>query len=175
MQFTPLSIEGAFGISESTHSDLRGSMTRIWDNNSILRNFDLVQSSIVTNPARGTLRGLHYQAEPFSENKVVECIAGKVFDVIFDMRKDSKTYREHLTIQIGPSEAYMGLFVPAGCAHGYLTLQPHSTLVYFMDNAYSREHSRGIPWNDDSLAVKWPFKPLLLSEQDASWLSTDVK
>jgi dTDP-4-dehydrorhamnose 3,5-epimerase len=175
MEFTPLEIEGAFGISDKSHSDPRGTLTRIWEKNSILRDFNLVQSSIVTNPAIGTLRGLHYQAEPFTENKVVECITGKVFDVIFDMRQDSKTYREHITVQIGPSQPYLGLFVPAGCAHGYLTLQPHSTLVYFMDNVYSKENSRGIPWNDDFLRINWPFNPLLLSEQDASWPNTNLK
>lgn len=175
MEFTPLEIEGAFGISEKSYFDQRGSLTRIWDADSVLRNFNLVQSSIVTNPASGTLRGLHYQAEPFSENKVVECVSGKVFDVIFDMRKNSKTYRKHLTIVIGPSEPNIGLLVPAGCAHGYLTLQPHSTMLYFMDNVYSMEHSRGIPWNDNALAVKWPFSPLLLSEQDASWPITSLQ
>ena len=175
MEFTPLRIQGSFGISEKSHSDHRGTLTRIWESNSILKDFNLVQASIVTNPTSGTLRGLHYQAEPFTENKIVECVTGQVFDVIIDMRKSSRTYREYLSVQIGPLDPYIGLFIPAGCAHGYLTLQPHSTLVYFMDKEYSKEYSRGIPWNDDNLGINWPTKPLVISEQDTSWSNTNLQ
>jgi dTDP-4-dehydrorhamnose 3,5-epimerase len=169
MKFVNLEIEGVLGIVEKSLVDTRGSLIRVWDSNSVLNNFNLNQSSIVLNPCSGTLRGLHYQVEPFSENKVVECVTGKVFDVIVDLRKESQTYGKHLEIYIGPFEQYLGLFVPDGCAHGYLTLEPNSTLLYFMDNKYSPEHSRGLIWNDPKLSITWPRQPILISERDLMW------
>ena len=169
MEFVSLEIEGAFGIIEEPHSDSRGSLTRVWDSNSFLVGFNLKQTSIVSNPVKGTLRGLHYQDEPFSENKVIECVSGKVFDVIVDLRIDSHTYGEHLEVTIGPYEEYLGLFVPAGCAHGYLTIEPNSSLLYFMDKEYSSAHSQGLPWNDPKLSINWPSTPALISERDSNW------
>ena len=172
MEFYPLKIEGAFGIIEEPHEDSRGTLIRVWDRNSILGNFNLNQSSVVSNPMKGTLRGLHYQVQPFSENKVIECVSGKVFDVIVDLRKESLTYGAHLGITLGPQERYLGVFVPAGCAHGYLTLDPNSTLVYFMDQEYSPNPAKGLPWNDSSLSIEWPIKPVLVSTRDTKWLDS---
>jgi dTDP-4-dehydrorhamnose 3,5-epimerase len=169
MEFIPLEIEGAFGIIEEPQLDSRGSLTRIWDSNSVLGEFKLNQSSIVMNPKLGTLRGLHYQSEPFSESKVVECVSGKVFDVIVDLREESSTYRKHLEVMLGPTETYLGLFVPPGCAHGYQTLEENSTLVYFMDQEHSPENSHGINWNDPTLSINWPQSPSLVSERDSKW------
>lgn len=169
MKLLPLEIDGVIGIIQDSNSDLRGSMTRVWDSNSILGTFNLTQSSFVTNPTLGTLRGLHYQVEPFSENKVVECVFGKVFDVVVDLRKDSPTYGSHVEVILGPSESYLGLIVPAGCAHGYLTLESNTMLLYFMDKVYSAEHSHGLLWSDPNLSIKWPFNPLLISARDSEW------
>lgn len=169
MDFLPLGIEGAFGIIEESKVDSRGTLTRVWDCNTILGNFNLNQSSIVSNPIEGTLRGLHYQVEPFSENKVIECVSGKVFDVIVDLRSESLTYGTHLEIVLGPRELYLGVFVPAGCAHGYLTLEPNSTMIYFMDNAHSPNHARGLPWDDLFLSINWPIKPSVISTRDMKW------
>jgi dTDP-4-dehydrorhamnose 3,5-epimerase len=173
MEFVTLEIEGVLGIIAEFKADSRGSLIRVWDSNSILGSFDLNQSSIVTNPTTGTLRGLHYQAEPFSENKVIECVSGKVFDVIVDLREESPTYGAHLEVVLGPSEVYSGLFVPAGCAHGYLTLEPFSTLIYFMDKEYSSLHARGLIWDDPKLSIGWPNRPVLISERDTNWTPLD--
>ena len=169
MEFIPLEIEGALGIVERSQFDSRGSLVRAWDSKSILGDFDLMQSSFVSNPAIGTLRGLHYQTDPFSENKVVECVSGKVFDVIVDLRKRSVTYGKHLGFVLGPLEPYLGLFVPAGCAHGYLTLEPNSTLLYFTDKEFSPAHAQGVNWDDPSLSINWPSEPVLMSERDSKW------
>jgi dTDP-4-dehydrorhamnose 3,5-epimerase len=169
MKFTSLEIEGVYGITEVPYLDSRGSLTRVWDSNSILGDFDLIQSSIVTNPDMATLRGIHFQSEPFSENKVVECINGRVFDVVVDIRKNSPSYGKHLEVLLGPFEAYLGLFIPAGCAHGYLTLEPESTLLYFMDKEYSPKHASGILWNDTALSIGWPQTPNKISERDLNW------
>jgi dTDP-4-dehydrorhamnose 3,5-epimerase len=169
IKFTSLQILDSSALTLETILDNRGSLSRIWEENSVLKKFNLSQASIVNNPVMGTLRGLHYQSEPYSENKVIQCVSGKAFDVILDLRKDSSTYKKLLEIEIGPECLYQGLFVPAGCAHGYLTLESDSTLIYFMDNVYSPKHSQGIRWNDSKLLINWPFEPILVSEQDLQW------
>jgi dTDP-4-dehydrorhamnose 3,5-epimerase len=169
MLFLPLEISGTFGIIEPAKSDDRGFLRRIWDINTQLGEFKLTQSSFVTNPRSGTLRGLHYQDEPYSENKVVLCVTGRVFDVILDLRKDSKTSGKYCSYEIGASCEFLGLFVPKGCAHGYLTMDSDSSLVYYMDEEYSAEHARGLRWNDPKFSIKWPSNPVLISERDADW------
>lgn len=169
IDFRPVQIKDALAIIFKTFVDERGTLTRIWEQNSVLSSFKLRQASIVNNLTTGTLRGLHFQAEPLSESKVIQCVSGKVFDVIVDLRKNSATYRKYIGVEIGPNCKYQGLFVPQGCAHGYLTLEPNSTLIYFMDNSYSPQHTLGIRWNDSTLDIKWPSKPTLVSQQDLQW------
>lgn len=169
IDFSPLRIKDSLAITFKTFIDERGTLTRIWEENSFLNEFELRQASIVNNLTSGTLRGLHFQEEPYSESKVIQCVYGKVFDVIVDLRENSATYKKHLGIEIGPNCKYQGLFVPPGCAHGYLTLEPNSTLIYFMDNSYSPTHTLGIRWDDSTLDIKWPSKPMLVSQQDLQW------
>ena len=169
IKFTSLQIQNSLAVTSETIFDNRGSITRIWEEISVLTAFKLSQASIVSNPVTGTFRGLHYQSEPYSENKLIQCVSGKVFDLILDLRKDSSTYKKLIEIEIGPKCVYQGLFVPAGCAHGYLTLEPNSTLIYFMDKAYSPENSQGIRWNDPKLLINWPCEPTLVSQQDLQW------
>ena len=165
----PLKIEGSFGLVSESTSDSRGTLTRIWENNLIPTEFSFEQISIVANPTSFTLRGLHYQKFPYSETKIIQCISGKVFDVIVDLRKESNTYAKHISLEIGPSSEYQGLVVPSGCAHGYMTLEANSTLIYFMDNVYSAESSCGVLWDDPILKIEWPFKPSVISKQDLEW------
>jgi dTDP-4-dehydrorhamnose 3,5-epimerase len=169
MEFVPLEIDGTYGIKEIIKSDIRGDLIRVWDKNSLLLDFHLIQSSIVINPILGTLRGLHYQLEPYSENKIIQCLTGMVFDVIVDLRESSKTYGRFLGLNIGPTSEYLGLLAPAGCAHGYLTMKPNSTLIYFMDKEFSDKHARGIIWNDPNLTIPWPIEPKLISDRDNLW------
>lgn len=165
----PLKIEGSFGLVSSSISDSRGTFTRIWEKNLIPSEFSFEQISVVNNPKSFTLRGLHYQKFPYSETKIIQCISGKVFDVILDLRKESNTYSEHISLEIGPSSEYKGLVVPSGCAHGYMTIEANSSLIYFMDNVYSTEYSCGVVWDDPSLKIKWPSTPLVISKQDLEW------
>jgi dTDP-4-dehydrorhamnose 3,5-epimerase len=167
--FTELSIQGAFAINLSTQVDERGSLLRVWDINPELGGFTLRQASIVNNKVFGTLRGLHFQRQPNWESKVIQCINGKVFDVIVDLRKDSQTYRNYIAIEIGPTSIYQGVFIPQGFAHGYITLEPQSTLIYFMDKEYSSEHAEGIRWNDPVIDIEWPCIPTVISQQDLNW------
>jgi dTDP-4-dehydrorhamnose 3,5-epimerase len=169
MNFTALEIQNCFAFTSDLISDRRGTLSRIWEENSIFSSFKTVEASFVTNPKLGTLRGLHFQSDYYAENKVIQCIRGKAFDVVLDIRKESKTYRKHVGLEIGPECRFQGLFVPAGCAHGYLTLESDTSLVYFMDNAYSPEESHGIRWDDPNWMISWPFNPSLVSQQDLEW------
>jgi len=171
----PLNIEGSFGLVTQPVSDERGALTRIWEKNLLSFGFSFEQVSIVENPTNFTLRGLHYQKFPYPEKKIIQCISGKVFDVILDLRKESSTYCKHITLEIGPSSEYQGLVVPLGCAHGYMTLEPNSTLIYFIDGTYSTENSCGVLWNDPSLGIEWPFKPFVISNQDLKWPGLDAQ
>lgn len=165
----PLQIEGVFGLVTEPKIDERGSLTRIWEENFALSRFHIKQISITNNPVKFTLRGLHYQKLPFFENKVIYCNSGKIFEVVLDLRNDSLTFGKHLTVETGSACEFQGLLVPLGCAHGYMTLEPNSSLIYFMDNFYSAENARGILWNDPSLNIDWPSQPLIISKRDKSW------
>lgn len=169
MEFVPLAIDGVFGIISESNIDSRGFLVRTWDKYSLFDNFNLVQSSFVLNPQKNTLRGLHYQNYPHSENKVVQCVSGKVFDVIVDLRKNSETFREHLEVCLGPDETFIGVLIPVGCAHGYLTLEENTSLIYFMDKEYFPESAQGLLWDDPLLGINWPTQPDLISERDSKW------
>ena len=169
IRFTSMEIQDCLAFTSDLTKDSRGSLTRIWEDNTILTRFKIIEASIANNPSSGTLRGLHFQTEPYSENKIIQCVSGKVFDVVLDIRKESNTYRKHMAIEIGPSCEFQGLFVPKGCAHGYLTLEPNTNLIYFMDNQHSITHSQGIRWDDNELSINWPNKPKIVSNKDCSW------
>jgi dTDP-4-dehydrorhamnose 3,5-epimerase len=169
MEFVDLAIDGVCGIIAESKKDSRGSLTRVWDKDSFVGNLKVVQSSFVLNPQKNTLRGLHYQTSPYSENKVVQCVTGKVFDVIVDLREESDTFREHLEVKLGPDETFLGVLVPIGCAHGYITLEENTSLIYFMDKEFSPGSAQGIYWNDPSLAINWPTRPDFISERDSKW------
>lgn len=169
IKFTTLKIQNCLAFTSDFTSDSRGSLTRIWEENPFLAAFKLIEASIVINPMVGTLRGLHFQGEPSAENKIIQCVSGKAFDVVLDIRKESVTYKEYIAIEIGPECRFQGLFVPAGCAHGYLTLEPETSFIYFMDCAYLPEKSRGIRWNDPNWLINWPIKPSIVSQQDSDW------
>lgn len=171
MELSPLSLSGAFAISSPASIDTRGSFLRVWDNEVYFNYLHLIQASAATNPQARTLRGLHFQKSPYEETKIVQCVSGSVFDVIVDLRTSSLTFENYFSIIIGPEEEYQGVLVPKGFAHGYLTLEANSTLLYFMDSPYVPESSGGIIWNDISLGIKWPFEPDVLSARDQSFPS----
>jgi dTDP-4-dehydrorhamnose 3,5-epimerase len=169
MVLVPLEIAGVFGIKSSTSTDERGSFLRVWEKSNFNEQFALNYASVAVNPKKRTLRGLHFQTAPHSEMKVVQCILGSVFDVVVDLRKGSSTYGKHLSIRIGSKEMYQGIMVHKGFAHGYLTLEANSTLLYFMDEPYVFESSKGIIWNDPALQIAWPHEPRIISDRDRNF------
>lgn len=161
--------ESLFALQVDIKKDERGTFTRVWESNNVFDNFNLSQASIVTNPKAGTLRGLHYQNEPYVETKIIQCTSGKIFDVIVDLRPSSKTKFKYTSIELGPECEFQGLIVPKGYAHGYITLKPNSSIIYFMDAPFSSEHAMGLRWNDPQLNIPWPIEPTVVSKIDTSW------
>jgi len=168
MIFEPLELESVFLIRPETVVDSRGTFLRTYCKQEFKKqNFitDFVQHNISKNKKRGTIRGLHYQTEPFEECKVVRCISGVIMDIIVDIRKSSPTFGHWLSIELS-AENECSIYIPRGFAHGFQTLSDNSTLYYLMSEFYSPEHSRGIIWNDPDINVKWPITNSIISERD---------
>jgi dTDP-4-dehydrorhamnose 3,5-epimerase len=132
--------------------------------------FDIAQISHSFNQAKGTIRGVHFQVEPFAQAKLVFCGKGKVFDVALDLRKNSETYGEWYGLELTEENRRI-LYIPKGFAHGFQTLEDNSELIYFISNVYSKEHEAGVKWNDPIFGIKWPLEPTVISEKDKIWPS----
>lgn len=151
--------------------DERGSFTKLFgqsEEGKIEFQGNLMQVNYVKNKLAGTLRGLHYQVGEFAESKIVHCVRGSVWDVLVDIRPESSTYKEWFGETLAPSQKNF-MKVPPGYAHGYITLEDETELIYFSDKELSLEHERGIVWDDTSINIDWPIKPSLLSVKDQSW------
>jgi len=119
---------------------------------------------------RGIIRGLHFQAEPFSETKLLRCIKGEIYDVAVDLRKASSTFGQWIGIILSEENKRM-LYIPRGFAHGFCTLTDTSEVAYKVDNFYSKAHERGLLWNDKDLGIEWPVTDPILSSKDQKNMS----
>lgn len=133
----------------------------------------LCQQSVSSNARRGTLRGLHFQAAPHEEDKLVRCTAGGIFDVAVDIRSSSATYRHWYGTQL-TARNHRALFIPKGFAHGFLTLSDNTEVLYMVSVLHAPMHSRGLRWNDPAFAIEWPALPQVISERDASFAAFDA-
>ncbi|MES1791733.1 dTDP-4-dehydrorhamnose 3,5-epimerase [Escherichia coli] len=115
---------------------------------------------------KGVLRGLHYQLEPYAQGKLVRCVVGEVFDVAVDIRKSSPTFGKCLEVILSADNKKQ-LWIPEGFAHGFLTLQDDTEIIYKTTNYYSPEYERAIIWNDEEFSIKWPSKPDIISQKDS--------
>lgn len=170
MELLKTKFKDAFLINFSPHNDDRGSFFRFYCENEFKNNniyVKWVQMNHSINNRKGTLRGLHFQVEPYSEIKLVRCIKGSVFDVIVDLRKDSNTYLQWQGFELS-AEKTNAIFIPKGFAHGFQTLQNNSELIYLHSEFYNKEFERGIKFDDISLNIKWPIKNIIFSEKDSS-------
>jgi dTDP-4-dehydrorhamnose 3,5-epimerase len=168
MRFRETPLPGAWLIEPEPIADERGHFARAWCAGELKAHGladAFVQSSTSFNRRRGTLRGLHYQAAPDEEAKLVRCIQGAVFDVVIDLRPGSPTlgrwYAAELSVINGRT-----LYVPPGCAHGFQTLGDGTEVMYHMSATYRPEAARGVRWNDPTLAIDWPVADPILSERD---------
>lgn len=171
MRFEPTSVHGVWMVSPDRFDDERGYLARTWG----LDEFgahglqaNMVQRNISYNRARGTLRGMHFQSPPYPEVKVVSCLVGAVFDVAIDTRPDSPTFGRWYGAELRPESGTM-LYVPEGCAHGYITLEPDSTVEYLISEFYHPESAGGLRWDDPFFAVDWPVRPTAMNDRDRTW------
>ncbi len=173
LEILDLPLTDAFIIKPKEFTDDRGTFYKLF-NRELLgqRNVSsFFVEDYISVTKKGTIRALHYQLDPYSQAKLITCIAGEVFDVIVDLRKASKTFGKWTSVNLS-SENMNSLYVPRGFAHGFIALADDSALLYQVDNDYSVPHERGIVWNDPILNIKWPqIGECVVSEKDSKWPS----
>jgi dTDP-4-dehydrorhamnose 3,5-epimerase len=171
MRFSQTEIPGLLIVETVRHADDRGYFARTFDA-AAFRAAGLVdrwpQCSVSHNLRRGTLRGLHWQAEPAAETKLVRCARGRIFDVAVDLRPRSPTFRRWFGLDLGPDKQ-RALYIPPGLAHGFVTLADDSDVFYQIDVEHAPELARGARWNDPAFAIAWPIAPQVMSERDAAY------
>lgn len=170
MIFSETALKGAFVIEPERLEDSRGFFARTWCQREFEAhglNSRLVQCSTSYSKTRGTLRGIHYQAVPYEEAKLVRCTSGSIYDVIIDLRRESPAFKQHIAVTL-TGENHKMLYVPEGFAHGFLTLEDNTEVFYQMSEFYSPEHSRGIRWNDPAFGIAWPLAATTMSDRDRS-------
>jgi len=176
MIFTESPLLGAYVVELEQLTDERGFFARTYCTEQFAARGlgpELRQCSVSYNARRGTLRGLHYQGAPHEEHKLVRCTAGAIFDVIVDIRSSSPTYRRWFAAELSAGNR-RSLFIPAGFAHGFVTLTDHAEVYYMISVAHAPEVSRGFRWNDPAFAIEWPMAPAVISSRDGNYPLLDV-
>jgi len=161
-------LKGAFIIELERLEDERGFFSRTW----CQREFEgqginsrLVQCNSSFNKKKGILRGLHYQSSPHEEAKLVRCTRGKIYDVIIDLRPQSATFKQHISVTLTPDNGKM-LFIPEGFAHGFQTLEDNTEVFYQMSEFYAPNYAKGVRWNDPAFGIQWPVNKPIISAED---------
>lgn len=171
MIFTALNLPGAYVLDLERREDERGFFARSWSRSEFGAhglNPRIEECSVSFNPRRGTLRGLHYQAAPHEEAKLVRCTTGALYDVIIDLRPGSATFTRWQAVELSAGNRRM-LYVPEGFAHGFLTLTDETEIFYQISAAHRPEFGRGVRWNDPAFGIVWPEPVVVISERDASF------
>lgn len=171
MKFTETPLKGAHVIDIEPHYDERGHFARTFCKTEFslhgLVN-DFVQCNTSFNLRRGTLRGMHFQLEPFGEAKLIRCTRGAVYDVIIDLRENSSTYLKWFAVELNEANGLM-LYVPEGFAHGFQTLEDKSEVYYHMSETYRSEYSAGVRWDDAAFTIKWPIDTPIINDRDKNY------
>ena len=172
MIFAETRLAGAYTVDLEPREDARGFFARVWDGDEFARRgleSRVSQSSIAYNHHAGTLRGLHFQAAPHGETKLVRCTRGAIFDLIVDLRPRSPTFLEWTAVELS-AENRRTLYIPEEFAHGYQTLVDATEVWYQMSAAYAPESARGLRWDDPRLAIDWPaVERRTVSQRDLEW------
>jgi dTDP-4-dehydrorhamnose 3,5-epimerase len=171
MRFTTTAIAGVVVVDIAPRTDERGAFARLHCPDEFAaagHPFVPAQTSLSRNPTAGTLRGLHYQPAPHGEVKLVRCVRGRIFDVAVDLRPDSATHRGWTATELS-AESGRALLIPEGVAHGFLTLEADSDVIYQISPAYLPSHEAGVRWDDPAFAIAWPAAPQLISPRDAGY------
>ena len=171
MNFQETKISGVFELLLEPMADERGFFARTWCKNEFEAQglaSSLEQCSISYNSRKRTLRGMHFQVAPFEETKVVRCTRGAIYDVVLDLRAESHTYKQWISVFLTAENRSM-IYVPKGCAHGFLTLQDDTEVFYQMSQVYDAASARGVRWNDPAFSISWPEKIETISERDRTY------
>jgi len=164
-------IAGVYVVQSEKVRDIRGYFARLYCQQTFAAqkiNFTPQQNSLSHNASAGTLRGMHFQRAPAAEQKLVTCLRGKIYDVAVDLRKDSSTYKKWFCAEFGAEDS-CGLFIPKGVAHGFITLEDDTDVLYQIDGLYDPAAASGLRWNDPAIGIKWPREPVVISGRDAAW------
>ena len=171
MKLEPLQLAGAYRLRPELRGDARGHLARLFCRDSFAE-LGLAdcsrQISEVTNPARHTLRGLHFQRDPHAETKLIWVTRGALYDVLVDLRPHSPTHGRWQGLELCAGAGEL-IYAPAGLAHGYLTLSDDVAMVYFIDTPYAPDAAAGINFADPDLAIPWPAPPAVISDKDRAW------
>jgi dTDP-4-dehydrorhamnose 3,5-epimerase len=172
MLFVDTPLAGAHVVELEPTEDERGMFARSWSAEEFARRgLDprAAACNVSFNTAVGTLRGMHYQAAPHEEAKLVRCTAGAIYDVIVDLRRESATFRRWFGVEL-TARNRTAVYVPAGFAHGFQTLEPESEVLYLMSTPHVAEAARGVRWDDPAFGIEWPpAQPRVMSARDRAW------
>jgi dTDP-4-dehydrorhamnose 3,5-epimerase len=171
MKFRELVVGGTYLVEPEPARDDRGFFARtfcIRELEQLGAPLSIVQSSISYNEIRGTLRGMHYQREPYGEVKLVRCTQGAILDVVVDVREGSPTYLAFCAEELS-ADNRRALYIPRGCAHGFLTLTDGAEVLYDISAFYRPEAAAGLRWDDPAIGIKWPFSPVRVSARDNAY------
>ena len=171
MIFVPTSLPGAFVVEIDRREDDRGFFARTWCRHEFAQmglRSDLAQCNVSYTRKRGTLRGMHWQAAPHAEAKLVRCTRGSIWDAIIDLRPESPTYTRHVGVEL-TAESGSAIYVPEGFAHGFITLEDNCEVSYQMSEFHEPAASRGVRWNDPAFGIIWPCAEPILHRRDAAY------
>ena len=171
MRFTPTKIAGVTVVDIEPRSDERGAFARLQCPDAFAAAglpFEPAQTSLSCNLRALTLRGLHYQPAPYAEIKLVRAVRGRMFDVAVDLRPDSPTWRQWTASELS-AENGRALLIGEGIAHGFLTLEPDTDVLYQISPKFEAGHEAGVRWDDPAFGIQWPAAPALISPRDAAY------
>ncbi|MDB5466899.1 MAG: rfbD [Phenylobacterium sp.] len=171
MRFSETEIAGVVVVDIEPLTDARGAFARLHcpeDFAAAGHSFAPAQTSLSRNPAAGTLRGLHYQPARHAEVKLVRCVRGRIFDVAVDLRPDSATHRQWTAAELTADNA-RALLIPKGVAHGFLTLEADSDVLYQIAPMFEPGHEAGVRWDDPAFGISWPRAPQVISDRDQAF------
>ena len=171
MIFTETKLPGVFIIDIEPISDERGFFARTFCAKEFAAmglETNFVQHSISYNKIRGALRGMHYQAAPHEEVKIVSCVKGAIYDVVIDLRPASTTFMQWVAVEL-TEQNHRRLYIPKGCAHGFQTLEDDTHVSYKISEFYHPECARGVRWDDPTFRIQWPFQPSVVSVKDTRY------
>ena len=163
-----IDMEGLKIFNHETFRDNRGYFMELYNelrlNNAIHEEVSFVQDNI-SNSHKNVVRGLHFQAPPFAQGKLVKVLKGKILDVVVDIRKESRTYGKHIKIELS-EQNHTQIWIPEGFAHGFIALEDNTLLSYKCTNYYSKEHEMALLWNDPDLNIEWDIENPIVSDKD---------